>query len=107
MTWMGLTHTEEAVGSLGMETGLGEFGTIGTGAGGVVVWDDHVGLEESSILCRTGWQSGTYRGSKEHRRTFTRAWGRGSRAVGGRAGRSCLAPAWAGSPMLSGCTMSD
>ena len=53
---MELTHTEDAVESLGMETGLGEFGTIGTGAEGAVVWDDHVGLEESSILCGTGWQ---------------------------------------------------
>lgn len=36
MTWMGLTHTEEAVGSLGVEIGLGELGTIGTwGWGGV------------------------------------------------------------------------
>lgn len=51
---MGLTHTEEAVGSLGMEIGLGELGSIVTW--GLGWWDDHLGLGESSELCGTGWQ---------------------------------------------------
>lgn len=85
MTWIGLTHTEEAVGSLGVEIGLGELGSIVTW--GLGWWDDHLGLGESSELCGTGWQrhllGGGVRSSQEDLHQGVGPWtGAGGREEG-------------------------